>query len=123
MRKFSAFFLLLLIISSVAVMWERAKWATSIPETGSFFLASCWVVLFLIGRARPRLHRLLIPLCGVVLWGLIQSLMGITVYQWPTTMAILYWAGNLAAFFCGLQTFADRDIRILFLNTLVFFTF
>jgi O-antigen ligase len=123
MRIFSAIILWLTIVVSVAVMWVRAKWPTTIPEAAVCVLASAWMVLFAIGRRRPRLSIALIPLGGVVLWAGIQLLIGSTVYRWPTRMAILYWSGNFATFFIGLQIFGDRILRNRFLRALVLFGF
>ena len=118
MKKFSAVFLLLSVALTIAVMAARAKWATSIPEIASFVLAAAWVSLFLSGRARPRFSGVLIPFSGILVWSGIQLLLGTTVYRWPTQMAALYWGGNLAVFFCGLQVFADKKIRAGFLRAL-----
>jgi O-antigen ligase len=123
MRKFSAVFLFLTVIATVAVMWIKAKWATTIPEVAALSLLALWALLFLTGRARPRLTRILIPFSGILVWGGLQILLGTTVYQWPTRMALLYWAGNLAVFICGLQIFQDQRLRSAFLRALVFFGF
>jgi hypothetical protein len=123
MKKFSAGFLLLSIVASISVMWVKSKWATTIPEVAGFALAAAWAVLFLTGRARPRLKQVLIPFSGILAWGGLQLLLGTTVYRWPTRLAILYWAGNLAVFFCGLQVFTDKRLRAAFLRILLFFGF
>ena len=123
MKKFSAVFLLVSVALTIAVMAARAKWATSIPEIASFVLAAAWVSLFLSGRARPRFSGVLIPFSGILVWSGIQLLLGTTVYRWPTEMAALYWGGNLAVFFCGLQVCADKKLRAGFLRALLFFGF
>jgi O-antigen ligase len=81
------------------------------------------MALFVMGRRRPRLNVTLIPLAGIVLWAGFQLLIGSTVYRWPTRMAILYWSGNFATFFIGLQIFGDRVLRNHFLRALVIFGF
>jgi O-antigen ligase len=123
MKKFSAVFLFVSLVATISVMWVKAKWATTIPEVAGFTLAAAWAVLFLTGRVRPRLNIALAPFAGVLMWGGMQLLLGTTVYRWPTRLALLYWAGNLAVFFCGLQVFADKQIRALFLKVLMFFGF
>lgn len=123
MKKFSAAFLLATIVGTVSVMWVSQKWATSVPETGTFLLAAIWALAFLFGRAAPRFSIISIAFLGIIAWASIQIALGSTVYQWPTRLAILYWCGNLAAFFCGLQTFSDRKIRGSFLRWLVILGF
>jgi O-antigen ligase len=123
MKIFSAIILGLTIVVSVAVMWVRAKWPTTIPEVAACALAAVWMALFALGRRQPRLSVALIPLGGVVLWAGFQLLIGSTVYRWPTRMAILYWSGNFATFFIGLQIFGDRLLRNRFLRALVLFGF
>lgn len=121
MKKFSAGFLLLTVAATISVMWVKAKWATTLPEVAAFSLAAMWVLLFLTGRARPRLSPILLPFSAILAWGGLQLLLKTTVYAMPTRLILLYWAGNLAVFFCGLQVFADRQLRGVFLRVLVFF--
>ncbi len=126
MRIFSAVYLAVVLAATVSVMFLSAKWATSVPEVSCFVLAAVWGIGFIIssirgGSLKPVFSVALAPLAGVVLWALLQLLLGTTVYAWPTRMAALYWAGNLAAFFCALQAFDDADVRDRFLRYLVFF--
>jgi O-antigen ligase len=123
MTRFSAVVLFLLLIATVSVMWVGEKWATSIPEIGGFVLAAIWVTMILANRFEARLSIVMVPLACIVAWGGLQLASGSTVYGWPTRLAILYWAGNLAWFFCGLQTFRDKEIRAGFLRALLFFGF
>jgi O-antigen ligase len=123
MRRFSAVFLFACLVGTVSVMWVSQKWATSIPEVGSLLLAAAWAFLFLLGRATPRVSTILAALAGVLLLGGVQLATGTTVYRWPTRLAILYWSGNMAVFFCGLQVFAEKPIRAVFLRALVIFGF
>jgi len=123
MTKFSAVWLFACVVTTISVMWVTQKWATTVPEVGCCLLASVWATAFLLGKAKPRLSIVLLPMVGIIAWGCMQLVTGSTVYRWPTHLAILYWCGNAAAFFCGLQIFSDTRIRTLFLRTLVGFGF
>lgn len=123
MRVFSAAALWAIIAVSVGVMWVDGRWATSLPEVASFLLAALWMAAFVSGRQRPRLSFALIPLIAMILWGVFQTQSGITIYRWRRWAAILYWSGNLAFFFTGLQVFSDPGLRTRFLRALLWFGF
>jgi O-antigen ligase len=123
MTKFSAVWLFACVVATISVMWVPQKWATTVPEVGCCLLASVWALFFLLGRTKPRLSMVLPPLVAIIAWGCLQLVSGSTVYRWPTRLAVLYWCGNAAAFFCGLQIFADTRIRALFLRALIGFGF
>ena len=123
MKSFSGIYLLLTLAATVAVMFLRDKWATSIPELMSFGLAATWIVRILAGRAKARLSPALLPLAGLLALGAIQLATGSTVYAWPTRVVMLYWAGNLAVLFCGLQFLDERRERERFLRLLLYFGF
>ena len=123
MKQFSAFALLGLIVSSVAVMWVDARWVTTLPEVAAFALAAVWIIGFASGRYRPEFSAGMIPLTAAVLWIVIQLLTGNTVYRWRTVVSLLYWTGNLALYFVALQTFSDRKLRFWFLRALLLFGF
>ena len=55
MKTFSAVYSLVTLALTVSVMFESAKWATSIPEVMSLFLLAAWAVWFLVTREQmPR---------------------------------------------------------------------
>lgn len=123
LRRFSAVALFVTMVVSVATMWSTSKWATTIPEVATCGLAAMWAAAFFADIYKPRLNILLLPLCGVVLWAVLQILFGISVYKFQSWAAILYWTGNAATFFVGLQTFAIEKLREGFLRALVLFGF
>lgn len=121
MRAFSGVALFATTFATIAVMWVRAKWATSIPEVAMCLLGALWAAALLAGRPKVRLAWVLGPLAGVVCLAVFQIVSGVTVYAWPTRMAALYWAGSLATVVVGLQVFADRDRRVRYLDALLLF--
>jgi O-antigen ligase len=121
MKTFSAVYSLVTLAVTVSVMFESAKWATSIPEVMSLFLLAAWAVWFLFTREQPRFVIVLIPFAGILLWAGIQLALGTSVYNWATRLAMLYWAGNIAIFFCALQFLSDPEIRDRFLRVLLLF--
>ncbi len=121
MRLFSAVYLFLTLAVTVSVMFVNRKWATSIPEVLSFLLLAIWCAYFATGRKKPRFVIILLPFCGILLWGCLQLALGTSVYSWATRLTLLYWAANLAVFFCALQFLSDSDFRDRFLRATAFF--
>jgi len=123
MKIFSAIYVALLLALTVAVMFEPAKWATTIPEVLSLALLAAWSVWALLKKQELRLSAALIPLAGVILLACLQLGFNTTVYQWPTRLSLFYWSGNFAIFFCGLQFLADPSFRDRYLRFLTYFGF
>ncbi|HXJ44794.1 MAG TPA: O-antigen ligase family protein [Bryobacteraceae bacterium] len=121
MRALSGVTLGVTTIATIAVMWVRAKWATTIPESAMCLLGVVWAIALLSGRTKVRLAWVMAPLAAVIGLAILQVATGITVYAWPTTMAALYWTGSLATVFVGLQVFEDRDRRVGYLDALLVF--
>ncbi|HVW83785.1 MAG TPA: hypothetical protein VHB50_03865, partial [Bryobacteraceae bacterium] len=119
----SAVILFVTIVATVAVMFYPAKWVTSIREVSLCLLAASWLLSCVIRRQRIRVDIALIPLCGIILWAVLQMVFGITVYPWRTWISILYWTANAAAFFVGLNTFGDKRVRGIFFRCLIWFGF
>ncbi len=53
------------------------------------------------------------------MWPLLQLVTGATIYRWSTSVSELYWAGNAAVVFVGLQIFRGDGIRNWYLRALV----
>lgn len=104
-------------------MWVPAKWATTLPEVACCLLAAAWIAVFALRGVWPRFSTFLLPLAGIIAWAGFQILIDSTVYRWQTWMSIIYWAGNLAAFFAALQTFRHAPLRERFLRALLWFGF
>lgn len=121
MKIVSAALLWLTLACAVFTSWVHARWPTSVPEAAIFCLLAVWAVAGLTGKIELRFSTAMIPLGLVLVWGAIQIAFGLTVYQWPGKVAILYWACNLATFFIALQVASDRRTRSWFLQALVLF--
>jgi len=119
MRVLAAVLLWLIIAFSIVMMWDQAHWAISIPEIGTFALASLLLLGCAAGWQRPEVSPIILPLLAVALWGLLQMWLGDTVYGWRTKVAVLYWSANLAVFFAALQVFANSRARRGFLDALL----
>jgi O-antigen ligase len=123
MKTFAAAALWLIILFSIATMWNPARWAVSIPEIAVFAVAALLLMACALGWQRLAFSPVMLSLAAIVLWGLLQIGMGETVYTWRTKVAILYWAANFAVFFIGLQAFTDVRMRQRFLDALLAFGF
>ncbi len=118
-QKTSAFVLFAVTVATIAVMWVPAFWATAMAEIAVFCLAGCWLVLYLKKREQPQWRFVLIPMVAAAIWPVLQLITRTTIYQWPTSVSILYWATAAALVFVGLQTFADSEVRQWYLRSLV----
>ena len=65
----------------------------------------------------------LIPMVTAAIWPALQIIAGTTIYRWPTSVSMLYWATGAALVFTGLQTFADSGVRQWYLRALVLLGF
>lgn len=82
--KVVAVFLTVLLFLGILTIWVPGRWAVGLLEAGSFLLAMVWAAWTMWQPHRPKTSFLLIPLAGAVLWGLLQLLMGWTVYRFQT---------------------------------------
>lgn len=118
-HRISAFALFTVTVVTLAVMWVPAFWATALAEVASFCLAGSWLIFYIMGREGLQWRPVLIPMAAAALWPVLQLLAGTTIYRWPTSVSILYWATGAAIVFAGLQTFADNGARQWYLRALV----
>jgi len=80
-----------------------------------------WALRFLHRQEPPRGSLLLAPLGGAVLWGLLQLVLGTTVYRFVTWNAVLYWLTALVLVFVSLQALSGGATREAFLKALLWF--
>jgi O-antigen ligase len=104
-----------LVLFSVLAFAGTETWAVSIFQTGVFALSAYCAL-----RGRLRWHPLALPFAGVIVWGLVQTLAGVTVYRFATERALLEWCGRLALFVLGLQVLARAEIRQAFLRAMLY---
>lgn len=123
MRKFSAIALLLITVTAVALMWQPAYWAITIPSVAALCLAAIWLVRSLSGRHELRTNPALWLILTATFWPLMQLSLGWTVYRWRTAGSFLYWALAAAIVFSAIQTLRDPGVLRLFLRALLIFGF
>ncbi len=113
----------LLLAFGILALWHPARWPLSVFQAGVFALAAASSARML-WRPRPfSLSFPLIALAGTVLWGLLQLLLGWTVYRFETWNAVLKWGTSLAVFWLALEICASRRIRHGFRKALLYFGF
>ena len=119
----SAFALFTVTVATLTVMWVPAFWATALAEVASFSLAAGWLVCYMRNREGLQWPVVLIPLVAAALWPVLQIAVGTTIYRWPTSVSMLYWASGAAIVFAGLQIFANSAVRQWYLRALVLLGF
>lgn len=121
--RISAFVLFGVTVATLTVMWVPAFWATALAEVASFLLAGCWLIFHLRNRDGLQWRIVLIPMVAAAIWPGLQLVAGTTIYRWPTSVSMLYWATGAALVFIGLQIFADSEVRQWYLRALVILAF
>lgn len=119
--KVLAVLLTVLLFLGILTIWVPGRWAAGLLEAGSFLLAIVWAARTMWRPHRPKTSFLLIPLAGAVLWGLLQLLMGWTVYRFQTWNAVLTWGSYLLVFWLALEVFRSRELRGWFRRALLYF--
>ncbi len=107
----------------ILTLWVKALWATAVVQVGILLLAAIWLAGTLVFRFPVRMHALMVPLGGAVIWGCIQLATERTIYQHATFSATLDWLIRLAAFWLALQAFSDDRFRKQILNAALWFGF
>ena len=119
MRTFSAVVLTALLFASILLLWVPGRWPAAVLQASMFLLAMAWALGTLVRPHRLETSFVLIPMAGIVAWGLFQLAINSTVYRWETWNAVLYWTTNLVVVVLALQIFADSRLREGFLRVAV----
>jgi O-antigen ligase len=118
--------LLALLMAGTTVAWSPRYWPVTLLHAGIFALGLAWVAIHAT-RSQPiqwnrRWTRLFIAMFAAGIWGLLQLLLGTSVYGFQTSRALLYWAANAVVMFLGSQFLERRPVRRSFLTGLACFT-
>jgi len=119
--KAVAVLLTVLMLFGILTIWVPERGTVGLLQAGSFLLAIVWAARAVWQPQRPKTSFLLIPLAGTILWGLLQLLMGWTVYRFQTWNAVLNWGTYLVVFWLALEVFRSGEVRSWFRSTLVGF--
>jgi len=121
--RISAVALASLLGFGVLTLWVRERWALNLLQAGTFLSGMVWVASWAL-RARPLTGGfLLFPFAGATAWGLLQLLLGATVYRFDTWEAVLFWGTALVLIFLSMQALAGNGLRRSFLGALLYFGF
>jgi O-antigen ligase len=115
--------LALLLFYGVLTLWVRERWALGLLQAGVFLLGILWTAGWGFRRLCLRGSYLLLPLAGVLAWGLLQLLLRTTVYRFDTWEAVLFWGTLFVVVFLSLQTLHEDAVRRAFLRALFYFGF
>ncbi|RPI18903.1 MAG: O-antigen ligase family protein [Acidobacteriales bacterium] len=119
----SALALAVLLSFSVLTLWVRERWAVSLLQVGVFLLGIVWAARWALRPFPLRQTFLYIPLTGTAAWGLLQLLLGTTVYRFDTWNAVLFWSTGLLLAFFAAHALAEPGTRRAFLRALLYFGF
>ena len=112
-----------LLIFVVLTNWYPGRVFPFLFDAGVFLLAGAWAVER-AGRGAPIVGSvLLVPLGGIVVWGLAQLAIGSTVYRFETWVSVLHWSALLALFFLSLQFYGAPGARAGLRRAMLYFGF
>ncbi len=104
---------------AILTLWVPEYWPVSVFETLIFALAA---VVLIHGRNEWRVPRYpLFVFAFAVGWGILQSALGKTVYEFDTERALLRWTTFLAVYLIGAYIFEDADTLEWFRAAMVWF--
>ena len=115
--------LLALLFFAILTLWVPQRWALSLFQSGILALAIAWVVRMMWKPYRLHVAAVMIPLAGVLIWGMVQLGTGRSVYRWDTWNAILNWGVSLVILILSYQLFLHAEIRRRFLRGVLIFGF
>jgi O-antigen ligase len=105
----------------ILTLWVEARWALTIFQVALFGLAAASVVKRLRARCPIGYHPVGLLLAGAALWGLIQVIARLTVYQFQTLETTLDWIVSLVAFSLALELVRQPEQRERFLGSALIF--
>ena len=112
-----------LLIFVVVTNWYTGRLCVLLFDAGVFLLAGAWAV----ERARrgSAIVRsiVLVPLGGIVVWGLAQLAAGTTDYRFETWVAVLHWSARFGLFFLALQFYGAPGARSGLRRAMLYFGF
>lgn len=124
LRNFDTRFLIavglgLTFVFAILTLWVRLYWPVSIFETIIFSLAA---VVLVHGRNAPQTpHYPLFVFAFAVGWGILQSILRQSVYQFATERALLRWTTFLAVYVIGTYIFEEAETLVWFRAAMVAF--
>lgn len=113
----------MLLCYGILTIWVPDRWALALYQASIFGLAAVWAAGSVVRPFPIENSAMLLPLGGVVAFGLYQLAAKQTIYAWETWNATLNWATAGVLFFLALQVFGDRELRRRFLQILLYFGF
>ncbi|MBZ5591968.1 MAG: O-antigen ligase family protein [Acidobacteriia bacterium] len=86
------------LAAGVLTCWAQGYWPVALVETGGFVVAGIWLAWAAITRQTVPTGFELLPVAGVVAWGILQMATGRSVDRFETAKAVLAWAAYAAVF-------------------------
>lgn len=97
MKSFLAGVVVFAAMVGFTVMWNPARWATSVPQIAIYGLFITWAVSAPFRRRALKFVFPALPITGLLAIGATQLALHWTVYRWETWESMLYWLTNLLA--------------------------
>ncbi len=113
-----AVLLIVYLFLGILTAWMRYRWVVNLVDAGAFALTTGWGVRAVWRRHRFRVAFPFIALVFVPIWGLLQLLLGWTVYEFETWNAVLHWGARLGVFWLAFELCQTRESQSVFCRLL-----
>jgi O-antigen ligase len=112
-----------LLFAGILTCWAEGYWPVALVESGAFLLAGIWVAWITVARKSAPSGFVLFPVAGLVLWGIMQLALSMTVYRFETGKGVLYWAACASSFVVAREVCTSTPARNRLLRAVLWFGF
>lgn len=109
------------LFAGVLTCWAQGYWPVALVEIGAFVVAGIWLAWLTTTRQPGPTGFELLPVGGVVAWGILQMAAGRTVYRFETTKSVLAWAAYAAVFLVARDVSSRTPERNRLLRSVLWF--
>ncbi|HZO56407.1 MAG TPA: O-antigen ligase family protein [Bryobacteraceae bacterium] len=114
-RRISIWIMLAACAAATLTSWIDWSWAPRMAAT-LLLAAGCFWLLSRRDRGVERIDRAVWLLLAIPIWGVLQLLLGRSVYANASLQAIAYWSSLALVFWTATVNFADKQSRHLMLT-------
>jgi len=109
------------LVAGVLTCWAQGYWPVALVATGAFVAAGIWLAWVTATRQPMPTGFELLPVGGVVAWGILQMAPGRSDYRFETLKAVIAWAAYAAVFLVAREVSSRTPERNRLLRSVLWF--